>query len=114
MLRPDPAGRAAAITDVTQTWPAEHLALLQQWAEHADRRTRPDTDNAASHDTASPDTTGHDAVAWARAAVDALPTAARLAAENDIADAEDAADASVRRGDDATMRDADADGDGPW
>ena len=108
--RPDPAGRAAAITDVTHTWPTEHLALLQEWAEHTARSTRPDPENAADHDTASHDTADLDAVGRARAAVDALPTADQLADDD-----ADAAAASVGRGDD-TGDDAampDGDGDGP-
>lgn len=59
MLDPDPATRAAGTLDVTCTWPAQHLRVLQDYAEHERGHRRPDH-------------TG-DAVADARAAVDAIP-----------------------------------------
>lgn len=59
MLDPDPRARAAGTDDVTRAWPAEHLRLLQEYAD----ATNSDDDSA---------TVGDDAVEQARAAVAAL------------------------------------------
>lgn len=62
MLDPDPATRAAATDDITRAWPAEHLRVLQHYAEHERGHRRVPA-------------MGDDAVERARAAVAALPAA---------------------------------------
>jgi hypothetical protein len=59
MLDPNPVTREAATNDATVVWPAEHLRVLQDYAEHAHS---PGEEAAAD-----------DAIARARAAVDAIP-----------------------------------------
>lgn len=81
MLGSDPVAHAAAMTDVTRTWPAEHLAVLRQWADHAHHQHRPNRSNTDSRNAGE-----QDAVATARAAVDAVPTAQQLADIDDTAD----------------------------